>query len=273
MGVIKNICRVCAPDKTIVPSQYYLRVVGLICCCVAVIEFGVGGRTSSYLSNVSNGSWWSVVAVFLGGLCALIGHNKAWVQASCVLSSFGVLTALVGAIVDSIAQTAFRQLSSCGTIPSGNGAVTSDPSSFYGKITTYGDKNGQSDISYCMASYKMLNEFQYDRCYCVTASGGFCGDYHLASTLNSNCGSVLTTYTRDLTASLSFCCIAAFCIFSLFAFTSFLLCSRRFMTVENVRELFPLDSDEEPRNFSEFELGMADKKKDMASISEKGDEV
>ena len=274
MRSIKKICRFCTPDKTIVPSQYYLRVIGLVCCCIAVIEFGVGGRTSTYLSNVNNGAWWSTVAVFLAGGCALVGANKAWVQASCLLSSFGLLTALVGAIVDSVAQKAFSQLSSCGTVPSGSAVVTAEPSSFYGSLVAFGNMDGKTDISYCMASFKMLNQFEYDRCYCVTASGGFCGGYSLSKSLNTNCGSVLTTYTRDLTASLSFCCLAAIVMFCLFVFTSFLLCSKRFLTVDTVRELFPLTAEEEqPRNFSEFELGIVDKKKDAANFSEQGDEA
>ena len=270
MGVaLKDIFKFCAPhDKAIVPSQYYLRLIGLLCCCIAVIEFGLGGRTSTYLANVNNGSWWSTIAVFLAGACAMVGLNKAWVKAACLLSSFGILTALVGAIVDGMSRSLFKDLISCGTVPTGH-TVTSDPASFQSHLVIYGDSKGFVDISYCMASYEMLNQFAFGKCYCVTDKGGFCGDYSLsksALSLQANCGNVLTTYTRNLAASFSFCCIASFCVFVLFAFTTFLLCSQRFFTIETARELFPLTHPEEPqsdgpRKVSEFELGIIDKEK------------
>ena len=196
-----------------------------------------------YLSNVDHGTWWCTISVFLAGVCATISLNRMWVRMSCLLSFFGFVTALIGSIFEGLTSRTFKSLTSCGSIPSGNTPIVNDaPASFRDKLVSYGNSNGVADISYCMATYRMVDQFEYDSCYCVSSGGGFCGVYTLSrSSLSSrqNCGSIMSTYSKIVSASLSFSSISTFAVLVLLIFNSYLLFSKRYFVVEAVREISP----------------------------------
>ena len=249
-------------DKVTVPCQLQLRIVGLICCIISVAEFGAGGSAASYFDIFSNGAWWATVGVFFAGVTAVVSQNRIWVQMTCLLSFLGFVTAVIGTVIDSMATVEFNSLISCGSVPTSNDLTSNDDIlSIQKKMIYYGDNNGAIDISYCMASYKMLNQFQYGMCYCVTSGGGFCNAYKLSKLTvknGQNCGNIMSTYKRTLISSSTFCGMATLLMMGLFIFTSYLLCSRRFQSVEVDRELYPLaPNDTTP---SEFEMSTVEKK-------------
>ena len=253
-----------------IPVQFYLRLTGFSCCLLSVIEFGLGGSITRYLSNVNNGAWWSTISIFLAGACAIVGLNRIWVRLSCVLSFFGVVTGLVGSIFEGLAAQTFHSYVSCGSIPSESNEELQfnyhddDAASFRAKLISFGNSNGATDISYCMASYKMLDQFEYDTCYCVSSGGGFCGVYTLSKSslsLKQNCGSIMSTYSKTLSASVSFCTITTFAVFFLFIFNSYLLYSKKLLVVDP-SNLKTLDVDLSSWGSSEFEIVIAYKKDD-----------
>ena len=234
MGFAKeNINVLFSSNKLIIPLQFYLRLIGLLCCMLSIIQFGLGGSVTRYLSNVDHGAWWCTISVFLAGICATIGLNRMWVRLSCLLSFFGFVTALIGSIFEGLTSRTFKSLTSCGSIHhSGKSPIINDaPASFRDKLVSYGNSNGAVDISYCMATYQMVGQFEYDSCYCVSSGGGFCGVYTLSrSSLSSrqNCGSIISTYSKMVSASLSFCTISTFAVLVLFIFNLYLLFSKRY---------------------------------------------
>lgn len=245
---MKSIGGLCVQDPVVVPIQFYLRLFGLICCCLSVAQFGTSSSASVYLFGVNNGSWWGTICVFIAGICALIAKNRFWVRAITVFSSFGFITALIGAIRDSLSSREFSALRSCGSVASSADATTDDFRSYLLKMISYGNKDDGVDISYCMASFNLLKEFKYGTCYCVSQGGGFCGAYTLSdNTLDQkqNCGNILTTYSRILEASLSLCAISTFAMLMLFILSFYLLLSPRFFNVEEANECSePLEGNE-----------------------------
>ena len=239
--VTENIRGLLSSNKLIVPVQFYLRLTGFSCCLLSVIEFGLGGSITRYLSNVNNGAWWSTISIFLAGACAMVGLNRIWVRLSCVLSFFGVVTGLVGSIFEGLAAQTFHSYVSCGSVPSNYAPINNEnAASFRAKLISFGNSNGATDISYCMASYKMLDQFEYNTCYCVSSGGGFCGVYTLSKSslsLKQNCGSIMSTYSKTLSASVSFCTITTFAVFFLLIFNSYLLHSKRYFAIEVVGEV------------------------------------
>jgi hypothetical protein len=236
---MKSVFGLCVQDPAILPVQFYLRIFGLICCCLSVVQFGTASSASVYLFRINNGSWWGTICVFIAGVCALIAKNRSWVRAISVFSSFGFVTALIGAIRDSLSSREFSSLRSCGSVAFSADATNDDFKSYLLKMVSYGNKDDGIDISYCMASYNLLKEFKYETCYCVNQGGGFCGAYTLSdNTLDhkQNCGNILTTYSRILEASLSLCAISTFAMLVLFILSLYLLLSPRFFNVEEANE-------------------------------------
>ena len=236
---MKSFFGLCVQDPVIIPLQFYLRLFGLICCCLSVVQFGTGSSASVYLFRINNGSWWGTICVFIAGVCALIAKNRAWVRAITIFSSFGFVTALIGAIRDSLSSREFSALRSCGSVASSTDATSDDFRTYLLNMVSYGNKDDSLDISYCMASYNLLKEFKYETCYCVTSGGGFCGAYTLSdNTLDHkrNCGSILTTYSRILEASQSLLAISTFAMLMLFILSLYLLLSPRFFNVEEASE-------------------------------------
>jgi hypothetical protein len=259
---MKNAFGLCVRDPAILPVQFYLRLFGLICCCLSVVQVGTGSSASVYLFRINYGSWWGTICVFIAGVCALIARNRSWVRAISVFSSFGFVTALIGAIRDSLSSREISALRSCGSVASSADATTDDFKSYLLKMVSYGNKDDGVDISYCMASYNLLKEFKYGTCYCVTQGGGFCGSYTLSdNTLdhNQNCGSILTTYSRILVASLSLCAISTFAMLVLFILSLYLLLSPRFFNVEEENECSePVEGNEMAKLHRESSSGQYD---------------
>lgn len=247
-GKMKGSFGLCVQDPLMTPIQFYLRLFGLICCCLSVIQVGTGSAASVYLAGLNNGSWWGTICVFIAGTCALIAKNRSWVTAITVFSFFGFITALIGAINDSLSSKEFSSLRSCGSVSNRADVTNDDFKSYLTQMVSYGNSADGIDISYCMASYNLLKEFNYDTCYCVTAGGGFCGAYVLSGQTvdrKQNCGHILTTYSRTLEASQSLCVISAFAMLILFILSCYLLQSPHFLYVGGERSnSSPVDDNE-----------------------------
>lgn len=216
-------------DVSLNGVRIYLQIFGLACCVVGVTQFGVGSVAATYLVSVRDGAWWATLAVFFAGVCAVIGRNKSWVKGVCFFSSTGFVIALIAAINDSLSVKVINSLSSCGSVASGNTITYGDYKSYLAKMISYGKPADNENIAYCMVTADMLNEFQFDRCYCVTSSGGFCWDYSINSKSlyrSQNCGNILTTYAKTLQASQSFCAISTILMLVLFIFSCYILFQR-----------------------------------------------
>ena len=266
----------CVADTSLQPIQLYLRILGLICCFLAIIQFGVGSTVSAFLDGKKNGSWWATIGVFLAGICAIIGKNKKWVTAASAFAFCGFVTALAGAINDSLSSRIFSSLSSCGSVPDSANLSNDDYMTFMSNTKLYGRADDGVDIGYCMAIYSMLKEFRKDTCYCVTSDSGFCAGYVLSATSktqNQNCGSILTTYSKTLAASQSFCVISSFATLLLLGFSCYILYSPRFITaVES--ELVPMNdvSDEKKRLTSSSPGGLFHRSSDYENSHSKVDD-
>lgn len=216
-------------DVSLNRVRIYLQIFGLVCCVVGVTQFGVGSVAATYLVNVRDGAWWATLAVFFAGVCAMVGRNKIWVKGVCFFSSTGFVIALIAAINDSLSVKVISSLSSCGSVASGSTITYGDYKSYLAKMISYGKPADNENIAYCMATADMLSEFQFDRCYCVTSSGGFCGDYSINTKSlyqSQNCGNILTTYAKTLQASQSFCAISTILMLVLFIFSCYILFPR-----------------------------------------------
>jgi hypothetical protein len=209
--------------------RVFLQIFSLASCVISIAQFGVGSVASTYLVNSKNGAWWATLAVFFAGVCGMVGRNKKWVKGVCLFSSTGFIIALIATINDSMSAKVISSLSSCGSVSSGNTVDGGDYKSYLAKMVSYGKAADVENIAYCMATVNMLNDFEYDTCYCVTSSGGFCGNYilNMKSLYKSqNCGNILTTYAKTMEASQSFCALSTFAALVLFIFSCYILFPR-----------------------------------------------
>jgi hypothetical protein len=81
-----------------IPHEMLLRVAGVLCVIFSSIELGLGGSLYTYFSNIRAGAWWSVVLVLLSGLLSLKVPSRQRVSFICMVSSVGVVIAIIGAI-------------------------------------------------------------------------------------------------------------------------------------------------------------------------------
>ena len=216
-------------DASLERVRIYLQIFGLVCCVFAITQFGVGSVAATYFVGIRDGAWWAALAVFFAGVCAIIGRNKMWVKAVCFFSSTGFIIALIATINESMSAKVISSLSSCGSVLSGNTVTSGDYKSYLAKMVSFGKAADTENIAYCMATADMLNAFEFDKCYCVTSSGGFCGGYNInykSLYQSQNCGNILTTYAKTLEASQSFCAICSFLMLVLFIFTCYILFPR-----------------------------------------------
>lgn len=216
-------------DESFDRIRVYLQIFSLVCCVLSIAQFCVGSVAATYLVNSKHGAWWATLAVFFAGVCGIVGRNKKWVKGVCLFSSTGFIIALIATINDSMSAKVISSLSSCGSIASGNTVDSGNYKSYLSKTVSYGKAADVENIAYCMATFDMLNDFEYDTCYCVTSSGGFCGNYilNMISLYKSpNCGSILTTYAKTMEASQSFCAISTFASLVLFIISCYILFPR-----------------------------------------------
>jgi hypothetical protein len=255
-GRRKESCQIFALEGDVHPFLKYLRPVGFICLVFSAVQLGVGLGVDKYLKNVDNGAWWGVVCVFLAGASALKSQKKQWIQTTCLLSFFGMVTAIIGTIVDGMSSHVFRSLSGCGYVS--NGVSGNDDDSLIkmavarGKgnfavgglqINNSGDKKSFYDVKYCMKSYDFLKQLKAGSCYCVPEGGGFCGVYELgffAKTLGHNCDSILKNYVPTVTASFVFCFLSLISVTILLGLSCVLACSED-KSLEEVKTLIPLN--------------------------------
>lgn len=248
-------CQIFALEGDVHPFLKYLRPVGFICLVFSAVQLGVGLGVDRYLKNVDNGAWWGVVCVFLAGASALKSQRKQWIQTTCLLSFFGVVTAIIGTIVDGMSSHVFRSLSGCGYVTkgvSGNDddslikmAVARVKGNFAVgglQINNSGDKRSFYDVKYCMKSYDFLQQLKAGSCYCVPKGGGFCGVYELggiAKKIGHNCDSILKDFVPTVTASFVFCFLSLISVTILLGLSCVLACSED-KSLEEVNALLPL---------------------------------
>jgi hypothetical protein len=145
-----------SPD---IPHVMLLRVAGILCVIFSTIELGLGGSLYTYFSNIRAGAWWSVVLVILSGLLSLKVPSRQRVSFICMVSSVGVVIAVIGAISDGSGSAIIRSLTACGE------QYSDRPQSFYGKVEDY--DNPRKCMKTAMDAGKLLN----NSCYCSDSRG------------------------------------------------------------------------------------------------------
>lgn len=212
-----------------------LRFIGTLCIGVCAVEFALGTIIFRFLTNPYlldyNGSWWAPIFVCLAGFCACFANNKSTVIASCVLATIGFCLAVIGGISDGTATYIFSTYTACGSTDQ------------FGNVTNYGNYNDFNSTVMCMAAVEPviiqpynssylnqthhivqinnmtvtqnITKTQYvtlnrnvsignNECYCVTSGGAYCHGYELRHP-SDNCGDLMGSYRKLLTASTIFC--------------------------------------------------------------------
>lgn len=150
-----------SPD---VPHVMLLRVAGILCVIFSTIELGLGGSLYTYFSNIRAGAWWSVVLVILSGLLSLKVPSRQRVSFICMVSSVGVVIAVIGAISDGSGSAIIRSLTACGE-PYKNSNGDQQQPRYYGKVEDY-DNPGK-----CMQTAIDAGKLINNSCYCSDSRG------------------------------------------------------------------------------------------------------
>jgi hypothetical protein len=169
-----------------------IKVIASLLIALSIAEFGVGGATYSYFTNIKLGSWWGAWLPFIAGVLGVITKPKGLLVGSIFTCIFGVFIAITAAGVDGIAALIFKTEQACISqhdVPSNE--------DYFNSMSGI-NSVGQIPARNVCIEQSIYSPFTFD-CLCgpVIAPGGPCLPYdgHL------DCASILTEYPQLLLAS------------------------------------------------------------------------
>lgn len=81
---------------------FYMRACGSFILLIGVTELGVGGTAFGFLSNMKLGSWWGAILPIIAGILSMLSYPRRVIIAGFIASLLSIVTATVGAVIDSM---------------------------------------------------------------------------------------------------------------------------------------------------------------------------
>jgi hypothetical protein len=177
-----------------------MAMLGSLTIVASIAQFVVGGFIFNYLEGNRRGCWWAAVLTLLAGFSAVMIRKKGWITATCVISTFAILGAGVGAVLDAVSWRLLNDLKTCVSLEGSSGTYSS-----------YGGRNQEASAIYCAQNFQIENENLKNSCVCVN-SVDTCHNFKLATSVigANDCRGILTTIPRLLLTSTALCATIGF---------------------------------------------------------------
>ena len=180
-------------------SLIFMAILGSLTIVASIAQFVVGGFIFYYLEGKRRGCWWAAVLTLFAGFSSVMIRKKGWITATCVLSTFAILGAGVGAVLDAVSWRLLNDLQACASFDESKSVYSS-----------YGNDERGSAIS-CVKNLRIENENLKNSCVCVN-SVDTCSNFKLANSVMgaNDCRGILTTIPRLLLTSTALCASIGF---------------------------------------------------------------
>jgi predicted membrane protein len=181
-------------------SLIYMAMLGSLTIVASIAQFVVGGFIFNYLEGNRRGCWWAAVLTIFAGFSSVMIRKKGWITATCVISTFAILGAGVGAVLDAVSWRLLKDLQACATFEESNDTYS-----------WYGSRNQSASALSCINNLKIENENLKNSCVCVN-SVDTCHNFKLATSVMgaNDCRGILTTIPRLLLTSTALCATIGF---------------------------------------------------------------
>lgn len=214
-------CCICETEACVddlgVQDKFHLRfmaALGSLTILVSIAQFAVGGFIFNHFESKRRGSWWTGVLTLFAGYASVMIRKKGWITATCIISTFAIIAAGVGTVIDAIFYKLLNRLEACASL---NEATKT--------VSTYGRMDLQSSADSCLESLQIENENMINNCACVSTPDD-CYSFKLTSSVMEadGCRGILTTMPRIVLTSTALCASVALLAFALAIGSCVIIC-------------------------------------------------